>query len=434
MNELCFPIPPVKTQLESYKNFYASLKKEDIQKPLAGLSPFLKTGYAYVYQLLLKEKNEPQVHHLASFWEQAKKDIANNCLTLPRFFNHNLRLAVLLAETQEKAPFFYGELMKSIRDFYNKGLWLDIEAYDELKLDSYFANPQIFKGYPYPFHRLMILYLEKGDLSLRMFIESFIEDEFPFALAVLPAKGGGPHGDYYADPLSFFIHDLLHWCEFVHDLAPSPQKWPVLRQALQRFYHSLTPQNREPLIVLFLLLHEILPFVPENGEISVEEVWSQWVDFAKENMASFPDHLESFVLEQVLADTPLSSSYSFTPCPDLPIETLENSYRIHLRIELTKSPSPLGVATFTISFAPLDTHRETLTILDITTASLSDDCVNALKGVSFPVLSRRTRFNLLFADPITLINKASGKELLSDLSPPQEIKNHVNTFLSHLTA
>src|ERR1700722_9856823 len=149
----------IEDQIKLYRKAYEPFKSSeqiDVKKtPIPGLIPLVRMGYSYTKKLL--QNDQDQIPLLKNFWEETDKAIGKNKLTLQYCKNTNIRLAFLLSDKKEKAPFFH---KLPLEDLYSSGDWKDLHNYP-----MYYKVTGL-KVHKFPFCFETTLYQPTGELPL----------------------------------------------------------------------------------------------------------------------------------------------------------------------------------------------------------------------------------------------------------------------------
>lgn len=415
-------IPSIEEQFQLYRTAYKPYNQVffDVETPIPGLIPLLLIAFNFVRDHLPISL----VNTLMEFWQEAKRDIDLNQVTISRFKSHNLRLAFLLAQGQKRG--LYTQRLSILVHLLEEDRWKKLENYTPAP-GSFILQAQI-----YPFCFEAILYDCKGRLTYDQFLASILNPELVLGISAFPIVGLGPHGDYVSDSASFLAHDFVHWSIFSGQFYNlEGDVWLRLKTLLRGIYD----QHRNSTIVqigLFFLLHEVSLSIEDlfdnsRGAVTDFIILERCIEYAKEEAQKSIEAVEGPIgafLEKFRFQNELLSN----PCIHSARRIGENLYAVSLGL-YSRNTHQIILVSGCIHFRETeDPHFEHLTLNnvqitnpDILTEEMKRDILQTLEGGNGRVISRSVAYQAQVPDLLKMINYAYGDKVLTSQSSGQEI-------------
>lgn len=261
------PIPTVQQQIKLYLKAYKPFNKRQFNPKIThipGLEQILRIAYSYTF--LLISNREEKIVILKKFWKETEEDIKSKVLTISHFKKINLRLALLVVYKNKVA--LYSERLPLLQFLKDPNInWQDLDLYSNECIGS-----DVLSSYSYPLCFEAIIYYQKGELDINVFLKCFLEYEITLGVSVFPSiSTGGPHGGYVADSASFLVHDFVHWSGFANQFKKNGEVWPYIKSIISKITKCKIFDIYTQ-VILFILLHEVYPnvevlFTPKGNTI-----------------------------------------------------------------------------------------------------------------------------------------------------------------------
>lgn len=430
-------IPPIEEQILIYRNIYSAYNNKHFDPQTTHIDEYrsiVPIAFSYA-DTLVSPDDKWLVFH---FWNECQQDLNSSKMTIARYKKTIMRLALLVAKSQERGAFYYASgLLRTLQDKFAQNIFsLD---YDANALNSGFINnPNMLEVHPYPFCFEALLFHPKGEFSFDNYLSSLLDPDITLSLSVFPASGDGPHNNFLKSSAGFLLHDLAHWAIFVEKFAQSD--WLAIKSGLWDFYQENTREEDKSL--LFILTHELPQHldreepIPSNASLVLERWFAlankyleKAISYAAPREMHTPKFIESGDVYWVFWEDKCDGCYAL----GLKVNESFISLPLYYNLNFKMSPHPHGTF-FTIENAKivsLDDDEELDTkINEHLPGKTRDDFITKLVHAQFAyqhsALSHTFFYDVLFYDLISLINLAVGHEKLPIGSETTTIANAFN--------